>query len=377
MPTLRIPGGFGATLAALTVLLSSLASAQTCNSLLGCYVDAKRAERGALVVRYSWKSPPFAWTVATMSCIFNACQELPEVGERVLTRALWRYHSADFTQGQGLQTLVADPESFTTAVSGYATVPINAKLPTGKLSLDNGFTLEVTAFVSTNDAPATLLEISSGTQTIFGVEWLNNQMQIRRKATNGGPGEAGFSLDRPWDMDVDFIVHGVEPFRTSDQDRFPGMMEIYLTFTPDGKLRVDLLNVNSSSPDQQVTHLLDMGWPVADYPQQSSGGPPWMPATYQSFDKISVGGRLPGTPHVLQLVAFERPLTSNEILGYHSRNLYFGGTGRSSVANLAVGQQPCNSGNFLNFPPGQFIPTACGKREGQGQKGSPEPREDE
>lgn len=373
-----MPRRFGANLIALTVLLAAGAHAQDCNSLLDCYTAATKAQRAALLVRYSWDSPPFDWFIATMSCSFQICQEVqPGAGERVLTGALWRYHREDFAHGQGLMVSNKSFDSTTSALSGYATIPVKTQLRTGGLSLGAGFTIEATAFVSVKDNPATLLEVSSGDRSILGVEWSNGQMQIRRKATNDASGEAGFSLDRPWDMDMDFILHGIEPFRRSGEDPFPGLIEIYLTFTPDGKLKIDLVNVNDTSADQQITHLLDMGFPVAEYPQQTSQNPPWTPARYQEFDRITIGGRLPGTPHVLQLIGFQRPLTSNEILGFHSRNVFFGGTGRSSVAGFSVGQQPCNSGNFLNFPPGQFITTPCGKRDGQGPMKSVEPRENE
>jgi hypothetical protein len=169
-------------------------------------------------------------------------------------------------------------------------------------------------------------------------------------------------------MDMDVIRHGIEPFRNGNEDRFPGLVELYLTFTPDGKVKFDLFNVNSGQPDQEVTHLQDMGWPIVNYPQQIAPNPPWKPAVAWPFDSIYVGGRLPGSPHVVQMQMFGRILSNNEILGFHSRNVFFGGTNKASVRHITLGQEPCNTGDYLNHPPGLFVETVCGKRDGQGQR---------
>ncbi len=173
--------------------------------------------------------------------------------------------------------------------------------------------------------------------------------------------------DAPWDLTLDGLQLGVPPFRERAPDRHTGLYEIYLTFRPDGKVRVDLFSVREIGRDRLIQHLQDPGAPVLAYPRQSqnpTADPRWIPARYPTAVRLRAGSVTGARPDLLQLMLFQRPLSADEILAYHRMNLFFGGTKKASTIDLRAGQLPCNTGAYIMSPATQSIATVCGARAG-------------
>jgi hypothetical protein len=345
--------------------LAQTVGAQICESLTDCYAQSIELESESMFILYSRPSPTYEWRKDAIRCKSGStgkCEIFQsERNTSVLTNFEWGYN-ADLKEAQGL---AIDPGLKPVAkIKGYATLPSGAESTVNyDLALYGGVTIEATAYVTPKVEDIPLLEMKDGSRSVVFIWWKRGQLEVRRMATTA---EQVQSDDLPWDMDFKTIASGVSPFQ-HEMDKYSGIVEFYFTFTSDGKLKIDMFTVNSEVDDQLITHLQDMGLPVQEYPKQSPSATSWLPPKYQAFDKVvvwSVEGE--EDSNILQVVVFREPLSDNEILAFHTKNAFFGKTAKSPVKRIALFQQPCNSGNYMNIPPSEHIDTVCGARLGQG-----------
>ncbi|WP_191555744.1 hypothetical protein [Brevundimonas aurantiaca] len=252
-------------------------------------------------------------------------------------------------------------------MGGYATLPRDLPLLQGALDWKTGFTVVATGYVDAHSASATLWSIlGENGAPLFSLEWAG-RFQLRRQATVPLGRAPAMMVDTPWDLTLDGLQRGVPPFRDRTPDRHAGLYEIYLTFRPDGKVRVDLFSVRETGRDRLIEHLQDPGAPVLGYPRQSpnaSADPRWLAPRYPAAARLQAGSVAGPRPELLQLMLFQRPLTTDEILAYHRMNLFFGGTKKMSTIDLRPGQRPCNTGAYINRSTAESIATVCGPRAG-------------
>lgn len=274
--------------------------------------------------------------------------------------------------GQGLQygehpiaalvTVDATPK-----VGGYATLPRDLPLLQGDLNWTRGLTVAATGYVDAHSAPATLWSIlGEDGAPLFSLDWAG-RFQLQRRATVASGLAPAMMTDVPWDLTLDGLKLGVPPFRDHAPDRHAGLYEIYLTFRPDGKVRVDLFSVRETGRDRLIQHLQNPGAPVLGYPRQSqdsSASPRWLPARYPTAARLQAGSVAGVRPDLLQVMLFQRPLSADEILAYHRMNLFFGGTKKASTIDLRAGQPPCNTGAYIMSLSAQSVATVLGPRAG-------------
>lgn len=247
-------------------------------------------------------------------------------------------------------------------------------------NLYSGFTTEITAVIPPKgqNTTLTLMKIKNRGNMIWGAFWKNDQLILSR-ATPARLGYQSLAQDRPWDTSWDGIGTKVPVPPATDaiswatQDSTsPLLVEFYFTFTTDGKLRIDLFNINATDRDQWIEKLVETGFPVVSYPPQNTNTGNWVVPYYDNENVVRVGesGQNSASQGLLQYVLFQGPLSSDEILAYHKANAFFGGQEKPSTEYMQFGQAPCNTGTYLNVPPSQSVATPCGQIIGVGQAGS-------
>lgn len=343
-----------------------------CGDLDACYRTAQSARSEGLFIRYI-PANNSQTQIDVLGCDYRAgrCSVLTaSPGPNILRDFKWSLPLG--VPGQGLQygpSPTAAPEAVEAnpQVGGYATLPRDLPLLRGALDWNTGFTVVATGYVDAHSAPAALWSIlGEDGAPLFSLEWAG-RFQLRRQATVPPGQTPAMMVDTPWDLTLDGLQRGVPPFRDRAPDRHAGLYEIYLTFRPDGKLRIDLFSVRETGRDRLIQHLQDPGAPVLSYPRQSqdsSANPRWLPARYPTAVRLQAGSVGGVRPDLLQLMLFQRPLNADEILAYHRMNLLFGGTKKASTIDLRAGQLPCNTGAYIVTPSLQSVATVCGPRAG-------------
>ena len=343
-----------------------------CSNLDACYRTAQAARSEGVFIRYIPENNGLT-QIDVLGCNYQVgrCSvQTASPGPNVLRDAKWSLPLG--VPGQGLQygqstAAALDSIEANPKVGGYATLPRSVPLLAGALDWDQGFTIVATGYLDAHSAPATLWSLlGEDGALLFSLEWAG-QFQLRRRATVPQEQSPRMMIDKPWDMKLDNLQRGVSPFRDRAPDRHAGLYEIYLTFLPDGKVRVDLFSVRETGRDRLIQHLQDTGAPVLSYPRQSqdpSAVPRWRPARYATAVRVQAGSTSGAWPDLLQLMLFQRPLDADEVLAYHHMNLFFGGTKKASTIDLRPGQLPCNTGAYIMSTSTERVPTVCGPRSG-------------
>ena len=343
-----------------------------CGDLDACYRTAQSARAEGLFVRYV-PANNSQTQIDVLGCDYRVgrCSvQTASPGPNILRDFKWSLPLG--LPGQGLQygqhpTAVPASVDANPKVGGYATLPRDLPLLQGDLNWTRGFTVVATGHVDAHSAPATLWSIlGEDGAPLFSLVWAG-RFQLQRRATVASGQAPAMMTDVPWDLTLDGLQLGVPPFRDQAPDRHAGLYEIYLTFRPDGKVRVDLFSVRETGRDRLIQHLQDPGAPVLGYPRQSqdpSANPRWLPARYPTAARLQAGSVAGVRPDLLQVMLFQRPLSADEILAYHRMNLFFGGTKKASTIDLRAGQLPCNTGAYIMSPSTEHVATVCGPRAG-------------
>jgi hypothetical protein len=332
---------------------------QSCTDQASCYAYDQRAANETIRVQWGNSGMPQA-TSAVADCIQNTCSYSP-VG--VTSFATYSVDFSKFTTGQGFgpvwtgsQPVMGYPE----LIGGNSTQVVPSPLFT-----TYGFTFEVTAVIppAGDTKTLTLLKLKNAGNEVWSASWSKGQLIITRKTPNGS---AILANDRPWDTNQSVIDAGLPMAPTTEnytRTAYPTqarLVEFYFTFRTDGKLVVDLFNVDETQQDQWLEKLIEEGLPVSSYPGQP--GAPWNAVTYSAFSvvRVGAGGEADANHGLLQYVYFDVALYPQEVLAYHRMNEFFGGVTKSSTSLMNYGDSPCNTGNYLNIASTLTVSTPCG-----------------
>lgn len=177
-----------------------------------------------------------------------------------------------------------------------------------------------------------------------------------------------YTVDVPWDMTADVVDKGISPYNlhTDDWERKPKepdvrLVELYFRFSEDGKLRIDMASLRAYSPELLVSHTVDMGLPVYEYPTPFSCEPPagqrFCEVLYVDWKGLRLGSG------VTQISFFDRRLLDDEVMAFHVKNFYFK-EAREPYSELWNRTLPCNSGEWMNITRDWWMHTPCASRHG-------------
>lgn len=210
-----------------------------------------------------------------------------------------------------------------------------------------------------------LMENRNADAPDFTASW-DGRLILERIQTDG----SSYTIDMPWDMTGDVLDNGISPFNLHDNSWAPRfyepnirLVEMYFRFRKDGKVQVDMASLRAFSPEILVSHLQDMGLPIYQYPDDliectPEPGEKWCSPDYQPWEFLRVG------TGVTQISIFNRVLLDNEVMAFHTNNMYY------RVANPSYDESrwhdtlPCNSGEWMNITRQQWMHTPCGSRYG-------------
>ncbi len=225
------------------------------------------------------------------------------------------------------------------------------------VSPQTGYTMLVQAWIDPSDASQDAAYVTATDPGSGGSGLL---FSIGRNATNWLYGR-NMTGHRPDFTDSAWWLHPWDPVTTPKRWQFA-----FYTFQPDGKLRIDVLDqdVSTTSSLQNSWNwqagLVSGGRPQSSFPQGQLTAVPTN-STYLELGQLVLGRFALGykTPAPAAnsfggLTIFNHPLTRNEILGYLSHITF----PQPASIPLQIGQQPCNTGLYLNGV--DTVNTPCG-----------------
>jgi O-glycosyl hydrolase len=127
--------------------------------------------------------------------------------------------------------------------------------------------------------------------------------------------------------------------------------DVYYTFTPDGRLRIDKFTPyqgNGGAAYIWEESINDAGWPFTWGPD---GDQQFLPVGSLNWGATSNTGLLSGVDAFRELLVFKQALTTDQLI--QQENYYHPSNGQ-----LAAGMSPCNTGNWVNQS--SVVQTPCG-----------------